>query len=296
MTSRAAALAASETAPCVVCGGAPSPWFVKRGWTFARCAACGMVSLSPLPTADELAAQYAASYADGAYAEFAAAEGMRRIIARHRLAELERTASATVGTWLDVGCSTGSFVREARDAGLVAEGLELSARAVALARAQGLTVHQGAVEDFTPSGRHAAVTAFDVVEHLVDPACFLRRVGTWIEPDGLLALTLPDMASAAARGLGRSWFYYAPPFHVHYFTAATIRRLLVDSGFRDVHVRPIRKPLTLDYAAAAATHLMPALGTATRLATALVPGPLRSRPLLLPVGEMLVTARPARLG
>ena len=98
------------------------------------------------------------------------------------------------------------------------------------------------------------------------------------------------------RGLGRRWFYYAPPFHVHYFTAATIRRLLAAAGFGDVRVRPIRKPLTLDYAAAAAAHLMPALGPAARVAAALVPVSLRSRPLLLPVGEMLVTARAAGRG
>jgi SAM-dependent methyltransferase len=294
MASRATAIAASDSAPCVVCGEPTTPWFAKRGWTFVRCASCGMVSLSPLPTADEIAAQYETSYAEGAYATFAAADEMRRLIARHRLAELRRDVTAPEGAWLDVGCSTGTFLVEARAAGLAAEGLELSAQAVAQARAQGLTVHQGAVEGFAPRARYAAVTAFDVIEHLADPALFLRRVAAWLDAGGLLALTLPDMASPTARGLGRSWFYYAPPFHVHYFTPPTIARLLATSGFRDVRVRPIRKPLTLDYAAAAATHLMPALGTAARLTTALVPGALRSRPLLLPLGEMLVTARPGR--
>jgi SAM-dependent methyltransferase len=284
--------AAASPAACRLCGGTGGrTLFVKRGWTFVRCASCGLVSLAPLPTPADVASHHEASYRDGAYATFAAAGGIRDEIAAHRLALLRPLVGP--GPWLDVGCSTGAFVAAATAAGLDAEGLELSAAAVAQARARGLRVHEGAVEAFAPERRYALVTAFDVVEHLPDPAPLIERLATWLADDGLLALTLPDIASLPARLMGRHWFYYAPPDHIHYFTPATARRLLERARLRDVAIFPAFKPLTLAYATAGLTHLSPALGAIARAMAHVLPRALLDRRILLPLGEMLVTARPA---
>lgn len=278
---------------CRLCGATQAtPLFQKQSWTFVRCVICGLVSLDPLPTATELAAHHEASYAEGRYATFAAAEAIRSAIARDRLAMLRPLAPA--GPWLDVGCSTGAFLRAAVDAGLDVEGLEVSARAVAQARAAGLNATQGTADAFTPARRYAAVTAFDVVEHLPDPAAFARRAAGWLLPGGVLGLTLPDIASPLARLMGRQWFYYAPPDHVHYFTPDTARRLLEDAGLHEVHIRPVRKLLTLDYAATQLAELTPVLAPVARAAAAVLPARLRRRLWPLPLGEMLVTARAAR--
>jgi 2-polyprenyl-3-methyl-5-hydroxy-6-metoxy-1,4-benzoquinol methylase len=284
--------AASGDDSCRLCGGVRAiPLFVKAGFTLVRCSACGLVSLRPLPPAQARAAHHEASYAAGRYASFASAQAVRAAIARVRLAAVQPLAPS--GPWLDVGCSTGAFVEVAAASGLDAEGLELSAAAVEQARARGLAVVQGEAESFVPARRFAVVTAFDVVEHLPDPAAFVRRVGGWLLPGGMLALTLPNVASPAARVLGRHWFYYAPPDHIHYFTPATVRRLLEDAGLVEVQVRPARKPLTLEYAAAQVAEFMPRLAPIAGALAALVPRRWRARPWALPLGEMLVTARPA---
>ena len=287
MTAHAGVTAAPS---CALCGGAQrAVVFEKRGWEFMRCGGCGLVSLHPMPTVAELAAHHERSYRDGAYATFAAADHVRTMIARRRLAAVRQLAPA--GPWLDIGCSTGSFVAEAVAVGLDAEGLEVSSAAVEQARARGLTVRRGAVEDHEPARRYAAVTAFDVVEHLPDPVAFVRRVGSWLVPGGVLAVTLPDIASPTARLLGRQWFYYAPPDHVHYFTPATARRLLETSGLTDVAVRPFHKPLTLDYAVTQLASMAPRLAPPVRVVSALLPRGLRERAWPLPLGEMLLTAR-----
>lgn len=295
MSGDAARAEPAERTPggCVLCGARrPVRRFEKSGFAFVACGGCGLVSLDPLPTPAALAAHHEASYRAGAYSGFAAAEDVRTAIAEDRLARLRPLAP--VGRWLDVGCSTGAFVAAAVRAGLAAEGLEVSAAAVEAARGRGLTVHHGAVEDFTPPARLAVVTAFDVVEHLPDPVAFVRRVRPWLEPGGLFAATLPNVASVAARAMGRHWFYYAAPDHVHYFTPATIGRLLAEAGFEQVAVRAAAKPLTLDYAAAQLARMTPLLAPLARATRAVVPARLRRRLWPLPIGEMLVTARPAR--
>jgi hypothetical protein len=122
---------------------------------------------------------------------------------------------------------------------------------------------------------------------------FAARVRTWLRPGGLLGLTLPNVASFAARAMGRHWFYYAAPDHVHYFTPATIRRCLADAGFASVTVYPTTKPLTLDYATEQLARMTPALASLARTVQTLTPRRVRSHLWPLPIGEMLVTARSA---
>src|SRR5262249_13351682 len=163
------------------------------------------------------------------------------------------------GPWLDVGASTGSFVEEALQAGLDAEGIELSQEAVARARARGVPGRQASGASGGPDRRFGGVTMLDVVEHIPSPAPFLRRVRPWLEPGGLLALTLPDCSAPMARLLGRHWFYYVVPDHVHQFTPRTIRRLLQIAGFDVVRVRRVTKPVPLAYAARHTETMAPAL-------------------------------------
>jgi SAM-dependent methyltransferase len=239
----------------------------------------------------QLVAHHESSYRDGRYAGFAAAETVRAAIARDRLTRLAPLAPA--GPWLDVGASTGAFVAAARAAGIDAEGIELSAEAVAHARASGLPVREAAIDVWDPDRRFVVITLLDVVEHLLEPLPQLARIRTWLVPGGLFACTLPDCSAPTPRVLGRRWFYYAGPDHVHHFTPRTLRWLLEAAGFTDVAVRRITKPLPLGYAAEQSGMMMRGLAPIARALTRAMPARWRDRCLPLPLGEMLATARRA---
>jgi 2-polyprenyl-3-methyl-5-hydroxy-6-metoxy-1,4-benzoquinol methylase len=276
--------------PCLLCGGVgTSLAFAKHGWDFVRCEECGLISLSPLPTIEQLQRHHDASYASGAYAVYAAAEHIRVAIARHRLATVRELAPD--GPWLDVGCSIGSFMAEARRVGIDIEGLEMSFAAIEQTRAQGLIAHHGAVETFVPARKYAAITAFDFVEHLRDPVAFVRTAASWLTPGGVLAMTLPNIASVSARVMRHHWYFYAVPDHLHYFTPGTVRRLLALATLDEVMVRPASKPLTLEHAALALAQFNPRLGRLARSIIEYCPRALRSYLWPLRIGEMTVTAR-----
>jgi len=244
--------------------------------------------LEPLPSRAELDAHYAWTYGEGPYTVFAAAEEVRGLVARDRLATLRPLLGA--GPCLDIGASTGSFVAAARGGGVETEGIELSPEAAAAAQHAGLPVRAAHLEDFEPALPYHAITAFDVIEHLLDPTVLLLRAHAWLAPGGLLALTLPDVGSAAARLLRRWWYFYAPRDHFHYFERRTIGKLLAAHGFRVERIARATKPLTLGYVAREIEVFYPALGRAARLLDRL-PASLRGRPIRLPLGEMLVVAR-----
>jgi len=285
-------MAGAVTPPCAACGGACfHPRFAKHGYRFVGCDGCSLVRLDPLPDQDALTAFYDESYRSGIYATFASADAVRMATAAARIAAV--LPLAPPGPWLDVGCSTGSSLRAAAAHGLDAEGIELSQAAVDTARAAGLRVERVAAEDFRPPRAYACVTAFDLLEHLLEPGALLARVRSWLVPGGCVAVSVPDTRSAAARLMGRHWYFYAPPVHVQYFDRASLGRLLARHGLRATRIVPAPKVITLDYAVSVLAGFDRRLHRIARALTAPLPRALRGRLLALPVGEIMALATPA---
>jgi 2-polyprenyl-3-methyl-5-hydroxy-6-metoxy-1,4-benzoquinol methylase len=275
---------------CLLCGETETRrLFVKGGKTFIRCRQCGLEWLDPMPTPADIARYYEWAYQEGIYAPYAEAGDIRRLIAEHRFGIVH--PAARPGRWLDVGCATGHFLEAAARVGLTAEGFDVSPGAVERARARGLTAHQARVEDFEPSAPYDTITAFDVIEHMLDPRAFLDRLRSWLVPRGTLALTLPNVASIYPRLLmRRHWFYYLPSDHLYYFDPRTIRQLLGEQGFTVERVGRAYKPLTLAYIVDQLRIFNPTLGAVTGVLAKPLPRRLLERAWNFYIGEMLVLA------
>lgn len=278
--------------PCMLCGNPEARLlFEKSGREIVRCDGCGLEWTHPMPTADELADYYAQSYEDGTYSFFAEAQEVRGLIARHRLEAI--TPFVNEGRWLDVGASSGDFVEAAAAARHDIEGLELSERAVEEARERGLRMHCGSYDAFEPEVPYHTITAFDVLEHMREPRDFLRHVRRWLDDDGRLVLTLPDVSSFYPRWLmRRHWFFYMPNEHLYYYTPDTLRRLLEEEDFHVEAIRSAYKMLTPRYAAANLRNFNSGLGGVAQTLVGLLPDALAARPIPMYVGEMMVFAEP----
>jgi 2-polyprenyl-3-methyl-5-hydroxy-6-metoxy-1,4-benzoquinol methylase len=276
---------------CALCGDSHSRLrFQKQDRDFLECQRCGLVWIDPLPSPADVADRYSDAYSAGEYAAFARARGTRDLISEHRL-EIVRN-QVKPGRWLDVGCATGSFVAAAVAQGCAAEGLDASREAVEITRERGLTAHHGRVEDFTPPQLYDVITAFDVLEHAIDPRAFVKRLGGWLGSRGSLVLTLPDVRSVYATLLMRKhWFYFWPDEHLFYFDPETIARLLEEEGFEVQKLTRAYKPLSLEYAAKNLEVFNQTLGRVASATVGLLPRRLRERPFRFYLGEMLVLAR-----
>jgi 2-polyprenyl-3-methyl-5-hydroxy-6-metoxy-1,4-benzoquinol methylase len=263
--------------------------FRKGGRDFWRCRGCGLEKQHPLPSAEELETYYEQSYVSGMYQLFTEADGMKRLTAAQRLGEM--LALARSGRWLDVGCSNGVFVDVSRQRGYDAQGIELSSTAVQAARQRGLPVECATVEDFAPPTRFDTITAFDVLEHVLDPMLFLRSVHRLLVPGGVLALTVPNLASMSRLLMRRRWYFYIPEEHLFYFNPSCIEKLLARAGFATIRRSRTYKPLTWGYSLSQLEVYNPILHDLLALLSRCIPRNLADRALPLYIGEMMVIAR-----
>jgi SAM-dependent methyltransferase len=188
-----------------------------------RCA-CGFRFADPDAVPDLVALYEALD--DQAYSETA---DVRRVQQRALLRELRRVRPEA-SSLLDVGAANGLLVEEASREGLRGVGVEPSRVLAAEARDRSLEVHPGVLPHPALVGRRFdVVTLVDVIEHVADPVELLRLAREQLTEDGCVLVVTPDIASVAARVLGRRWWHLRLA-HVGYFTRTTLTRALAGAG------------------------------------------------------------------
>lgn len=241
--------------PCNLCGSqVRQPYCPENGLGLVQCGNCGFVYVSPRPDAEELYALYGETYFHNnesgvvGYSNYIKDEPNIRRTSQRRLKHLEQFIQP--GKLLDVGCATGFFIDEASKRGWQVEGLDVSSFSVRYAQVHfGLTTYHGSLTslDFE-AGAYDAVTMWDVIEHVPDPAAYVRRAAELLRSGGVISLATPDIDSLPARLAGRRWVgYKLSEEHVYYFSVQSLTRMLNDAGFDVVNVRHIGKyvPLSL---------------------------------------------------
>jgi SAM-dependent methyltransferase len=188
------------------------------------------------------------------------------------------------GDLLEIGCGQGFFLDAARPAFTSCTGTEYSRTAAANARARGLNVVVGGIDQLPPDTRYDCIFSGHVIEHVYEPRPFVGQLVARLRPNGVLVLGTPDMGSVWRRVMGSRWPSYKIPEHVAYFDRSTLRRLLEGAGLEDV------KPF--DY-----RHAFPVALVVRRLGLRAVAGRLGRRattPLWLPATTLAMSGvRPA---
>jgi 2-polyprenyl-3-methyl-5-hydroxy-6-metoxy-1,4-benzoquinol methylase len=225
---------------CPVCGQ-QSLQRPDRDWMDRRlaiCSECQVVSLARPPLDAELAHLYATGlYEPGAPRGGAMVTRFHRMIGALRMRILPRRP----GRLVDVGSGKGHFLDAARRAGWAVRGIELSEEAAAEARRRyGLTTTVVADwADAEEGGPFEAITFWHVLEHLPDPVAALQHARRLLAPDGVIVVSVPNLASWQARIFGDAWLHLDIPRHVVHFTPETLAMVLSRAGFEVEHVDTI---------------------------------------------------------
>jgi 2-polyprenyl-3-methyl-5-hydroxy-6-metoxy-1,4-benzoquinol methylase len=133
---------------------------------------------------------------------------------------------------LDIGCATGALLEKLRDRGWAVRGIEIGAPSAGYARkTRGLDVSTLPLEENRfPPHSFDLVLASHLIEHLNDPASFVREVRRVLTPGGRFLITTPNIGGFQAqlfRGRWRSAIFD----HLYLFSIKTLSALLKQAGF-----------------------------------------------------------------
>ncbi len=228
---------------CPLCEGIEERWLLsERGLDIVCCQRCGHVYVNPCPTEEELKAFYQHYFPPESSALWA--EQMLGVFRREGVDWLRRRR-VRPGRVLDVGCGYGFFLRQLKDRGWQALGVEPAREPARYAReVLGLEVRTGALEEVPLLAEGVdVVTLWYVLEHLADPLRVLRQVAALLRAGGLLIVRVPnanvriDRTLAKLGGWTEPLFLINPPRHLNDFTAATLAFAFKCAGIRVLEVR-----------------------------------------------------------
>jgi 2-polyprenyl-6-hydroxyphenyl methylase/3-demethylubiquinone-9 3-methyltransferase len=108
-------------------------------------------------------------------------------------------APLTGKTALDVGCGAGLLAEPLARLGAKVTGIDATPQVIAVARdhatAVGLEIdyRQGDVQEL--QGEFDLITCMEVIEHVAEPAAFVRALARRLAPEGLLIMSTPNATS-----------------------------------------------------------------------------------------------------
>lgn len=230
-----------QSPACVICGKETE--FEYRTFThdMYKCLRCRTAFVHPMPSIDELAPYYARFH------------GLSELGGRCELCKSRAEADFpfkvkmvhnVLGNGckrlLDFGCGKGFFLKECVDAGLEAEGIDISQAGIDYARdVLGVKATCGDSLKVLQGGKpYDAVTFWATIEHLTDPMSVLREIHEVLIPGGFLFLDT---------GIGDDWLdrllpgrvqWYSPPRHLFVFSRQGIQTALEAAGFELVSLDP----------------------------------------------------------
>jgi SAM-dependent methyltransferase len=219
--------------------------------TLWRCEGCGHVVNRHGFDLDR--ALYQGNYAEATYGDRMRATFERimdlppeRSDNRQRVARLDafaRDRGWLVKSCLDVGSGLGVFPAALREAGWWCVALDPDPRATAMiAERARVNVLTG---DFMNLAANEAVRLLSfnkVLEHVTDPVAMLRRAASWMAPDGVIYVELPDGEAALLdpdEGPDREEFFVE---HYDAYSPASLAMLARLAGFETIEIERLREP------------------------------------------------------
>ena len=124
---------------------------------------------------------------------------------------------------LDIGAGDGEFLLSLNDE-ILKHAIEPSPLLRGNLRKNNVTSYKD-ISEVPKDKKFQLITMNDLLEHVEDPSQFICTVMDYLEPDGVIIISVPDYSRLLARLLGNH-YYLTTPMHFSYFTWRSMNALL----------------------------------------------------------------------
>ena len=132
---------------------------------------------------------------------------------------------------LDVGCSTGMFLRVLKDQGYEnVVGVDVSLEQVTHCRVVNEISAFRGLSEIPKDNCFDLVSLYAVLEHVPNPVEVFEQSAQRVKVNGHLIVDIPNYRSLYRILSGKKWLWLIPPVHLQYFTPKSLVKLASNSG------------------------------------------------------------------
>lgn len=152
---------------------------------------------------------------------------VRRRTIQNKIKLVRNETGLPLGSILDIGSGTGTFVHALLQAGWQAEGLEPDPDARNMANKL-YGVELKGTEVFMDIGKSSydAITLWHVLEHVHDLGIYMQQLGNILKPGGRILIAVPNYTSKDAGIYKEFWAAYDVPRHLYHFSPRSMEELI----------------------------------------------------------------------
>ena len=224
---------------CPMCVGVAGPLFKARDenrsvskdqFYYAQCMACQTIFLEEIP-------KDLYRYYEQEYYEIPNLDRLNRIASKDKCKIETVTRFVPKGRLLEIGPAFGIFAMQAKMAGFVVDVVEMDARCCAyLADQVGVNVVQSSSPhlEIDALPKHNVIAIWHVLEHLPEPAEFMKSAAANLLPGGILVIAMPNPGALQFRLMRHHWPHLDAPRHLELIPIAPLRDMAVALGLKEI--------------------------------------------------------------
>ena len=210
-----------------------------------KCQSCGFVYTLNPPDKNQIGLYYQSdayiSHTDSKKGLFNKVyQFVRNYSIGQKLKLVEKYSNRSIGTILDYGCGTGTFLHCMKINGWHVTGIEPDPSAQK--KASELISQQVFNPDHLKSlesNSFDVVTLWHVLEHVHELQSTVAELKRILKQHSLLVIAVPNHLSWDAIHYQEHWAAYDVPRHLYHFNPASIDQLLLSHGFSRKSIRPM---------------------------------------------------------
>tara|TARA_B100002052_G_C15864815_1_gene591800 strand:+ start:1388 stop:2188 length:801 start_codon:yes stop_codon:yes gene_type:complete len=155
------------------------------------------------------------------------------LISKERIDYL--TPIISKGKLLDVGCSMGFLVAEAKNSGFDAHGIDLNKYCVEKGKEMfDVDLISTSIEDYD-NNDFDIILSYNTIEHVSRPDNFMLEISKKINSNGIVGIGTHDLDCLSHLKEGRSWKHIIPSEHLFYFTEKSLAMLGEKYGLKKIY-------------------------------------------------------------
>ena len=214
--------------------------FEKKGYFFKKCKACRTFYISPRPRESLLKTYYSSSKASKFWQDHMfpqSREARIKNIYRPRtdlVLDIVNKYGIGKDLLIDIGAGSGFFGQEVAKRNIFKKVILVEPGPIKIKNSNTIEVINDSFENIDTKLYPDVVTNFELIEHLLSPLCFLKRIYSLMKDDSYFILTTPNMEGFELLTVFDKSINVAGPDHLNYFNMESVKLLLERAGFRNI--------------------------------------------------------------